>query len=259
VSAPRLEGKVALVTGAARGLGASVARRLAAQGAQVAIADVLDAAGKALAAELGSRVMYVHLDVTSESEWSAALAAVRERFGAVTVLVNNAGIYRSAPFEQISTSEYMKVVSINQLGCFLGMRTCAAPMRAAGGGSIVNVSSTAGIEGVGGALHYTASKHAVIGMTKVAAIELGAARIRVNAVCPGAMATPLLAEFFGTSVENLLAMPLPQSPLGRMGAADEIAATVVFLASDEASYTTGSSFVVDGGLTAGVPIPKEPE
>jgi 3alpha(or 20beta)-hydroxysteroid dehydrogenase len=257
MSSARLKGKVALVTGGARGLGAAVLRHLAAEGAQVVIADVRDVEGKALADELGSRAMYVHLDVANDSEWSAALAAAGERFGVVTVLVNNAGIYRTTPLEQISTAEYLNVVNINQLGCFLGMRTCAGPMRAAGGGSIVNVSSTAGIEGIGGALHYTASKHAVVGMTKVAAIELGSARIRVNAVCPGAMATPLLTEIYGTSAENLLAVPLRHAPLGRMGAAHEIAATVVFLASDESSYTTGSVFVVDGGLTAGVPVPKE--
>jgi 3alpha(or 20beta)-hydroxysteroid dehydrogenase len=131
------------------------------------------------------------------------------------------------------------------------MRTCVAPMRASGGGAIVNIASTAGLQGIAGGMHYTASKHAVIGMTKVAALELGSSRIRVNAVCPGAMATPLLAESYGTSVGNLLATPMLRAPLGRMGSPEEIAATVVFLASDESSYTTGSTFVVDGGLTAG--------
>jgi 3alpha(or 20beta)-hydroxysteroid dehydrogenase len=137
------------------------------------------------------------------------------------------------------------------------MRSCAPAMRAAGGGSIVNIASTAGVEGVAGALHYTATKHAVIGMTKVAALELGAARIRVNAVCPGAMATPLLTDLYHVGVADLLAMPLEHAALGRMGSSEEIAATVVFLASDESSYTTGSAFVVDGGLTAGVPLPKD--
>jgi 3alpha(or 20beta)-hydroxysteroid dehydrogenase len=253
----RLQGKIAIVTGAARGLGASVARRLAAEGAKALVADVLDAEGEALCAEIGSNAHYVHLDVTSETDWGAAVAAARARFGALNVLVNNAGIYRTTPFEQISTAEYLKVVGVNQLGCFLGMRICAAPMREAGGGSIVNISSTAGVEGVSGALHYTASKHAVLGMTKAAALELGAARIRVNAVCPGAMATQLVADAWGTSVASLLAMPMPNTALGRMGAPDEIAATVVFLASDESSYTSGSAFVVDGGLTAGVPGAKE--
>jgi 3alpha(or 20beta)-hydroxysteroid dehydrogenase len=257
VSGPRLAGKVALVTGAARGLGASVARRLAAEGAKTVLTDVLDAEGEALAAEIGADALFVHLDVSSERDWQQALAAARARFGIPQVLVNNAGIYRTMPLEQISTAEYMKVVSINQLGCFLGMRTCAAPMREAGGGSIVNIASTAGIEGVERALHYTATKHAVIGMTKVAALELGPARIRVNAVCPGAMATPLIAEVYGTSTANLLVMPMPNAALGRMGSPDEVAHTVVFLASDESSYTTGSAFVVDGGLTAGESVPKE--
>jgi 3alpha(or 20beta)-hydroxysteroid dehydrogenase len=256
VSGPRLAGKVALVTGAARGLGASVARRLAAEGAKTVLTDVLDAEGEALAAEIGADALFVHLDVSSERDWQQALAAARARFGIPQVLVNNAGIYRTMPLEQISTAEYMKVVSINQLGCFLGMRTCAAPMREAGGGSIVNIASTAGIEGVERALHYTATKHAVIGMTKVAALELGPARIRVNAVCPGAMATPLIAEVYGTSTANLLVMPMPNAALGRMGSPDEVAHTVVFLASDESSYTTGSAFVVDGGLTAGESVPK---
>lgn len=258
MSGSRLADKIALVTGAARGLGASVARRLAAEGAKTVLTDVLDAEGEALAAEIGAGAIFVHLDVSSESEWQQAVAAARARFGTTPqVLVNNAGIYRTMPLEEISTAEYLKVVSINQLGCFLGMRTCAAPMREAGGGSIVNIASTAGIEGVGGALHYTATKHAVIGMTKVAALELGPARIRVNAVCPGAMATPLIAEVYGTSTSNLLAMHMPNAPLGRMGSPDEVARTVVFLASDESSYTTGSAFVVDGGLTAGESVRKE--
>jgi 3alpha(or 20beta)-hydroxysteroid dehydrogenase len=253
----RLAGKIAIVTGAARGLGASVARRLVADGAKVALADVLDAEGEVLAGEMGSDALYVHLDVASETDWSTAVAATRERFGLPNVLVNNAGIFRTKPFEQISTAEFQQVVAINQLGCFLGMRICAAAMREAGGGSIVNIASTAGIEGVSGALHYTASKHAVVGMTKVAALELGSARIRVNAVCPGAMATPLLAESYGTSIANLLSGPMPNAALGRMGSPDEIAATVVFLASDESSYTTGSTFVVDGGLTAGTIVPTD--
>jgi 3alpha(or 20beta)-hydroxysteroid dehydrogenase len=218
----RLAGKIAIVTGAARGLGASVARRLVADGAKVALADVLDAEGEALAGEMGGNALYVHLDVSGETDWSAAVAVTRERFGLPNVLINNAGIFRTKPFEQISTAEFQQVVAINQLGCFLGMRICA-----------------------------------VVGMTKVAALELGSARIRVNAVCPGAMATPLLAESYGTSIANLLAAPMPNAPLGRMGSPDEIAATVVFLASDESSYTTGSTFVVDGGLTAGTIVPTD--
>jgi 3alpha(or 20beta)-hydroxysteroid dehydrogenase len=252
----RFAGKIAIVTGGARGLGASVARRLVREGARVVLADVLDAEGAALAAELGAAGSYLHLDVTREADWSAAVAATRSRFGSPNVLVNNAGIYRTRPLEQITVAEYRQVIDINQLGTFLGMRSCVASMREAGGGSIVNIASTAGIEGVSGALHYTASKHAVIGMTRVAALELGSARIRVNAVCPGAMATPLLAGPYGASIEQLLAAPLPSSPLNRMASAEEIAATVAFLASDESSYTTGAVFVVDGGITAGTVLAR---
>jgi len=248
---------VALVTGAARGLGASIVRQLHEEGAQVVLADVRDEEGRALAAALGARAHYVHLDVGSESEWREAVARARALCGAaVQILVNNAGIYRVRPTLEVSVDEYLQIIRINQLGTFLGMRTCFADMRDAGGGSIVNIASTAGIEGVPLALAYTASKHAVVGMTKAAAIEFGPARVRVNVVCPGAMLTPLLEESFNTSVKVLQAVPFTNSPLGRMADPAEIAPTVVFLASDASSYTTGSEFVVDGGITAGVVIPQ---
>jgi 3alpha(or 20beta)-hydroxysteroid dehydrogenase len=253
----RLAGRVALVTGAARGLGASIVRQLHAEGAQVVLADVRDEEGRALAAALGSRAHYVHLDVGSEGEWREAVASARSYCGApVRILVNNAGIYRVRPTLEVSVDEYLQIIRINQLGTFLGMRTCFADMRDAGGGSIVNIASTAGIEGVPLALAYTASKHAVVGMTKAAAIEFGPAKVRVNVVCPGAMLTPLLEESFNTSVKVLGAAPFTNSPLGRMADPAEIAPTVVFLASDASSYTTGSEFVVDGGITAGVVIPQ---
>jgi 3alpha(or 20beta)-hydroxysteroid dehydrogenase len=253
----RLAGRVALVTGAARGLGAVVGRQLHAEGAQVVFADVRDEEGGALVAALGARAHYVHLDVSSESEWDAALTSARKLAGGpVRILVNNAGIYRTRPTVEQSVEEYLQIIRINQLGTFLGMRSCFAEMRDAGGGSIVNIASTAGIEGVPLALAYTASKHAVVGMTKAAALEFGAAKIRVNVVCPGAMLTPLLAESFNVSVQALGAAPFTPSPLGRMGDPAEIAPTVVFLASDESSYTTGSEFVVDGGITAGVMLSR---
>jgi|HubBroStandDraft_3_1064219.scaffolds.fasta_scaffold110117_3 3alpha(or 20beta)-hydroxysteroid dehydrogenase len=248
----RLAGKVALVTGAARGLGASISRVLHEQGAQVVLADVRDEEGRSLAATLGERAHYVHLDVASESEWAAAVSEATARFGAVRILVNNAGIFRTRATLELGAEEYMQIVRINQLGVFLGMRACIAAMRAAGGGSIINIASTAGIEGVPQALAYTASKHAVVGMTKAAALEFGAAGIRVNVVCPGAMLTPLLAESFNVSLKTLGAAPFANAPLGRMADPAEIAPTVAFLASDDSSYTTGSEFVVDGGLTAGV-------
>jgi 3alpha(or 20beta)-hydroxysteroid dehydrogenase len=248
----RLDGKVALVTGASRGLGASIGQLLHRQGALVVLADVRDEEGGALAASLGARAHYVHLDVSSEDAWAAALADTRQRFGPVRILVNNAGIFRTCATLEQSAEEYLQIVRINQLGVFLGMRACIALMREAGGGSVINIASTAGIEGVPLALAYTASKHAVVGMTKAAALEFGSSNIRVNVVCPGAMATPLLAESFNVPVGTLAAAPFPNAPLGRMADPREIAPTVVFLASDDSSYTTGSEFVVDGGLTAGV-------
>jgi 3alpha(or 20beta)-hydroxysteroid dehydrogenase len=251
-----LSGKVALVTGAARGLGASIGRVLHEHGAQVLLADVRDEEGRALAGALGARAHYVHLDVSRESDWDAALAAARAHFGAVNVLINNAGIFRTHATLEVSADEYLQIVRINQLGVFLGMRACLAAMREAGGGSIVNIASTAGIEGVPLALAYTASKHAVIGMTKAAALEFGPLGIRVNAVCPGAMLTPLLSESYKVSLSALGAAPFTNAPLGRMADPAEIAPTVAFLASDESSYTTGTEFVVDGGLTAGVLMPK---
>jgi 3alpha(or 20beta)-hydroxysteroid dehydrogenase len=252
-----LTGRVALVTGAARGLGAVIARALHAQGAAVLCADVRDEEGGALVGALGSRAHYVHLDVASEDDWRGALAAARRLAGGpVRILVNNAGIYRTRPTVEQSSEEYLQIVRINQLGTFLGMRACFPEMRDAGGGSIVNVASTAGIEGVPLALAYTASKHAVVGMTRAAALEFGAAKVRVNVVCPGAMLTPLLAESFNVPVQALGAAPFPNSPLGRMGDPAEIAPAVLFLASDASSYTTGSVFVVDGGITAGVMLTR---
>jgi 3alpha(or 20beta)-hydroxysteroid dehydrogenase len=253
----RLAGKVAIVTGAARGLGASIGQQLHAAGAQVVLADVRDEEGSALAKSLGERAHYVHLDVSSESEWTQAVAAARKRFGPVTILINNAGIYRTCATVEQSVDEYLQIIRINQLGTFLGMRTCFAQMREAGGGSIVNIASTAGIEGVPLALAYTASKHAVVGMTKAAALEFGPAKVRVNVVCPGAMLTPLLVESLNVPLSQLSAAPFANSPMGRMGDPSEIAPTVVFLASDASSYTTGSEFVVDGGLTAGVKMPPQ--
>jgi 3alpha(or 20beta)-hydroxysteroid dehydrogenase len=247
----RLAGKVAIVTGGSRGLGASIVRLFHKEGAQVVVADVRDGEGKALVASLGERAHYRHLDVTSEQEWADVVAATRAHFGPPRLLVNNAGIYRVKPLEEVSVDEYMLVIRINQLGCFLGMRACVAAMREAGGGSIVNVASTAGLEGVEHALPYTASKHAVVGMTRAAALELAPSGIRVNAVCPGGMATLLVAESLNVPVEMLAKMHTPWNPMGRMGHPDEVAATALFLASDDSSYTTGSVLVADGGLMAG--------
>lgn len=249
----RLAAKVAIVTGAARGIGESVARLFVREGARVVIADVLDQPGEALAAALGASAMYVHLDVGSEGGWAAVLEATRRRFGAPTVLVNNAGIFRTHPIETLSVEAYMETIRINQLGVFLGMRTVIAPMREAGGGSIVNVSSAQGLEGMTNAVAYTASKFAVTGMSKTAGIELAKYRIRVNSVHPGPVATPLIAESMGAAdVKSATAAYTPTVPVKRWAQPEEVARLILYLASDEASYSTGSAFLVDGGLTAGI-------
>jgi 3alpha(or 20beta)-hydroxysteroid dehydrogenase len=157
------------------------------------------------------------------------------------------------PLLETSTDDYLKVIRINQVGCFLGMRTCAEAMRAAGGGAIINIASTAGLEGVAGALPYTASKHAVVGMTRAAALELAPWKIRVNVVCPGGMATPLLVESLGMPLDKLTTMDIPWNPMRRMGHPDEIAKAALFLATDDSSYATGSVVTIDGGLMAGIP------
>lgn len=247
----RLEGKVAIVTGAARGIGEALARLFVAEGARVAIADVRDDLGQALARSLGPNALYVHLDVTSEAEWQAAVEATRARFGNPTVLINNAGIYRTASLENTTPDEYMQTIRINQLGTFLGMRALIAPMRDAGGGSIVNISSTAGLQGQANAISYVASKYAVRGMTKTAALELARYGIRVNSVHPGGVATPLNVEAMGmSSVADVAATTMPV-PLERWASAEEMARFILFVASDEAAFATGSEFVADGGLTCG--------
>lgn len=244
-----LEGKVALISGAARGMGAEEARLFVSQGAKVVLGDVLDEEGEKTAAELGSSAIYVHLDVTSESDWQAAVEKTEAVFGSLDILVNNAGILRYGLLETTSLEEFETVVGVNQTGTFLGMKSVIAAMRRGGGGSIVNISSLAGIEGVGGAFSYTASKFAVRGMTKVAAIELGASGIRVNSVHPGGIETPMTRPFGVTTTSG--ESPPVDSPIPRIGRPDEVANLVLWLASDKSSYCTGSEFVIDGGVSAG--------
>ncbi|MDX8142173.1 glucose 1-dehydrogenase [Lentzea sp. NBC_00516] len=242
----RLDGKVALITGAARGQGAAAARRFVAEGARVMITDVLDDQGKELAAELGAE--YCHLDVSSEDEWAEAVAFTVQTFGDITVLVNNAGILHFSALAETKLADYQRVIGINQVGTFLGMRTIVPSMRAAGGGSIVNVSSVEGLGGMPYLVAYTASKFAIRGMTKVAAMELGQHGIRVNSVHPGAIDTPMVSEALGR--------PIDVSPIGkklalrRIGQPEDVANVVLFLASDDSAYCTGGEFVVDGGATA---------
>ncbi len=244
-----LVGKRALITGAARGHGATAARLFVESGARVLIADVRDELGRAVAAELGEAAQYVHLDVTSERCWTDVVDLVDARFGGLDVLVNNAGILRADPLETMSLEDYQAVIAVNQVGCFLGMRAVVPAMRNAGGGSIINISSVAGLKGVAGAIGYVASKWAVRGMTKTAALELGAYGIRVNSVHPGAVDTEMIGGPDFADVDrdaHFRGLPIP-----RIGQPEEVARMVAFLASDDSSYSTGSEFLVDGGDAAG--------
>jgi 3alpha(or 20beta)-hydroxysteroid dehydrogenase len=246
----RLDGKVAIITGAARGQGAAIARRFAAEGAELVLGDVVDEEGKAVAEEIGAAARYVHHDVTDEASWDEAVRVATSEFGKLNVLINNAGILKWSPMHKTSLDDYMSVIRVNQVGCFLGMKAVIRPMRDAGGGSIVNTASTSGLEGTAGVISYTASKFAVRGMTKTAAFELGRFGIRVNAVCPGGVNTQMGNPFAQEGEE--LDKPYKQyAAIPRIGTPDEIAAVMVFLASDESSYCTGADFVVDGGYTAG--------
>lgn len=243
----RLDGKVALITGAARGQGAAAARRFVAEGARVMITDVLDDQGKELAAELGAE--YCHLDVSSEQEWADAVAFTVATFGDIAVLVNNAGVLHFSALADTTLADYQRVIGINQVGTFLGMRAVVSSMKQAGGGSIVNVSSVEGLGGMPYLVAYTASKFAIRGMTKVAAMELGQHGIRVNSVHPGAIDTPMVSTALG-------GRPIDVSPMGkklalrRIGQPEDVANVVLFLASDDSAYCTGGEFVVDGGATA---------
>ncbi len=248
----KLQGKVALITGAARGQGEAEARLFVEEGAQVVLGDMRDDLGKPVAESLGSAATYMNLDVSREESWADFCAGALEAFGKIDVLVNNAGILKLSSIAETSVDDYMEVIQVNQVGVFLGMKAVLAPMTEAGGGSIVNISSVGGLVGVPGMVSYVSSKFAVRGMTKTAALEFGALGIRVNSVHPGAVDTPMIAPS-GTggpaadvsNIRNGL-------PLQRISDAAEIAKLVAFLASDESSYCTGSEFTADGGMLAGM-------
>ncbi|NQX10340.1 SDR family oxidoreductase [Microbacteriaceae bacterium VKM Ac-2855] len=239
----RLNDKVALISGAARGLGAEFARALAAEGASVVIGDVLEEDGRQLAEEIGASARFVPLDVRSYDQWTAAVAVALEEFGRLDVLVNNAGVVRNAPFDQHSVDDWNLVIDVNLTGSFYGMRSATEALKASGRGSIINISSDAGLQGYGGITGYNASKFGLRGLTKSAALDLGPYNVRVNTVHPGLIRTPLLQG-----------MEFPQNhvALHRMGEMTEIAKLVVFLASDESSFSTGAEFVADGGESAGL-------
>lgn len=245
----RLRNKVALISGGARGMGEAHARRLTAEGARVVIGDILDDEAKALADELGEGALATHLDVTNPEQWAEAVAFAEQEFGRLDVLVNNAGILGFAGLVEMPLEEYRRIIEVNQVGVFLGMQAAVPALERAGGGSIVNISSVEGLGGGPFLMAYTASKFAVRGMSKAAAIELGSKNIRVNSVHPGAILTDMVKAVGGGTPEAIK-WTSKQVALKRMGSSEEVAAVVAFLASDDASYCTGAEFVVDGGATA---------
>jgi 3alpha(or 20beta)-hydroxysteroid dehydrogenase len=240
----RVDGKVALISGGARGMGAAHARVLVGEGAKVVIGDILDEQGKALADELGEAARYCHLDVTQPDEWEAAVATALHDFGTLNVLVNNAGIVALGQLGKFDLAKWQKVIDVNLTGTFLGIQAAVEPMKAAGGGSIINVSSIEGLRGAVMVHPYVASKWAVRGLSKSAALELASHKIRVNSIHPGFIRTPMTKH---------LPDDMVTVPLGRPGDSNEVANFVLFLASDESSYATGAEFVMDGGLVNDVP------
>jgi 3alpha(or 20beta)-hydroxysteroid dehydrogenase len=247
---PELTDRVAIITGAARGQGAAAARRFVEEGARVIIGDVLDDVGKEFADSLGDAACYRHLDVSNEADWAAVMDEVMTNFGRVDVLVNNAGILRFAPLPDMTLDEYMRVVNINQVGTFLGMRAVSKPMLAAGRGSIVNISSVEGLAGMAMLVAYTGTKFAIRGMTKVAALEFGPSGVRVNSVHPGMIETDMVKDAAGGHEVDLNPVAQKRIPMRRMGQSEDVAELVLFLASDRSSYCTGAEFAVDGGATA---------
>jgi 3alpha(or 20beta)-hydroxysteroid dehydrogenase len=240
----RVDGKVALISGGARNIGAATARLLVAEGAKVVIGDLLDAEGAALAAELGDPARYVHLDVTSAEDWKAAVTLAVTEFGKLNVLFNNAGIFNGAPIQRFKREQWQQMLDVNLTGAFLGMRAATDAMIAAGGGSIINTSSIEGLRGTPWAHGYVASKWGLTGLTKSVALELAPHGIRANSVHPGRISTQATDQM----PEDLIPIPL-----GRPGQPGEIATFVLFLASDESSFATGAEFVVDGGTVSQIP------
>jgi len=246
----RLENKVAIVSGSARGTGEATARRFVAEGARVVISDVRDEQGEKVAAALGDAARYVHLDVGSEDEWAACVEQSRSHFGRVDVLVNNAAILHLAPLERTSLEDWERVIRVNQTGVFLGMRAVVSAMREAGGGSIVNVSSIDGIEGMNYVSAYSSSKWGIRGLAKCAALEFGQDNIRVNTVCPAGGNEEMGGEYRRAGGETNTGY-LEKRPIQRRGTVDEIAALILYLASDESAFCTGADFPIDGGHSCG--------
>ena len=235
----KLDGKVALVTGGAKGMGASHCAALAAEGASVVVCDVLDEQGSTVAKEIGG--IYLHLDVTSESDWTAAVAATQKAYGPIDILINNAGVVGLGRVDTTELDEWNRIIGINLTGTFLGIRYCAESMKEAGSGVIVNISSTAGLVGYCDMSAYVASKWGVRGLTKSAALDLGRFNIRVVSIHPGIIETDMASG---------LAISFKRQAIPRIGQSEEVAKLMLYLVS-EATYSTGSEFVVDGGQTLG--------
>ena len=245
----KLDGKVAIITGASRGMGAEHAKEFVKEGAQVVITDVLEKEGEMLAKELGENTLFIRHDVTNPEDWKQVVEKAAEAFGPIDILINNAGYTGPlASLTELSYEDYQKVITIDQHGTFYGMKAIIPHMIESGGGSIVNISSTAGLRHVQGTPNaaYTAAKHAVIGLTKAAAVEYADKNIRINVVCPGGVLTPLIKEIYTQEQLDSAAT----SPMGRLSEPREISVPVLFLCSDDASYMTGGVYTVDGGLMA---------
>jgi 3alpha(or 20beta)-hydroxysteroid dehydrogenase len=248
----RLDGKVALITGGARGMGKAHVRHFVAEGARVVFGDVLDDKGDYVAGQLGPDLCrYIHHDVTSETGWAAAVALTMDTFGQLDVLVNNAGILTFATIEDMPLADFKRVLEVNTVGCWLGMKSVIEPMKKAGRGSIVNISSIEGFTGASQLSAYSASKFAIRGMTKSAAQELGPFGIRVNSVHPGAILTSMTLNPAAAGSGKDGEAFLKAMPLARFAEPVEVSRLVAFLASDDSSYSTGSEFLVDGGILSG--------
>ena len=248
----RLDGKVVFISGGARGQGAAEARIFAQEGAKIVIGDVLDAEGTSVASEIaesGGDALFVHLDVTDEEDWRSAIGAAVSNFGKLDVLVNNAGIWRRGRVEDTTVEDWDAIMDVNAKGVFLGSKLAIPEMRKAGGGSIINISSTAGLVGGPRSSAYTASKGAVRLFTKATAIQYAKEGIRANSIHPGPIDTAMIQQVWQGEEQNREAA-IARTPLGRIGTPEDIAYGVLFLASDESSFMTGSELVIDGGSTA---------
>ena len=239
----RVSGKIALISGGARGMGASHARLLVQEGAKVVIGDILDEPGRALASELGDAARYVHLDVTDYAQWESAVKTAVDEFGGLDIVVNNAGIANFGPIEEYTLEAWDTIIAINLTGVFYGIKAAIPALKKSKAGSIINVSSTAGLQGYEALPGYNAAKFGVRGLTKNAALDLGRYNIRVNSVHPGVIRTPMTDD---------LETPQNHVALHRVGEPIELSNLILFLASDESSFSTGAEFVADGGETAGL-------